>query len=141
MHITSWNCKGLGNPTKAKAVKDLLKMVSTDILLLQQTKIKEDPLLILSKSRWKLNTGKAVSARGTSGGRNTLWCDENFQLKRWFVTQHWIFTDLFHISSKISLEIFNLWVPINYSDKNDCWKMLSEFIALNSPSNIVIAGD
>ena len=78
MQITSWNCRDLGNPTKAEVVKDLLKMVSTDILLLQETKIEEDPLLILSKSTWKLNTGKVVSARGTSGGIATLWCDENF---------------------------------------------------------------
>ena len=141
MQITSWNWRRLGNPIKSEAIKDLLKMVSSDILLLQETKIEEDPLLLLSKSKWKLNTGKAVSVRGTSGGIGNLWCDEKFQLKRWFVTQHWIFIDLFHISSKISLRLFNLYVPFNYSEKNDCWKMLSEFIALNSPLNIVIAGD
>ena len=88
MQITSWNCRGLGNPTKAEAIKDFLKMVSLDIILLQETNIEEDPLLLLRKSKWKLNTGKAVSARGTLGGIGTLWCNENFQLKRWFVTQH-----------------------------------------------------
>ena len=67
MQITSWNYRGLGNPTKAEAVKDLLKMVSSEILLLQETKIEEEALLRLSKTKWKLNAGKAVSARGTSG--------------------------------------------------------------------------
>ena len=78
MQTVSWNCKGLGNPTKAEAVKYLLKMVSSNILLLQETKIEEEALLLLSKTKWKLNAGKAVSSRGTSGGLATLWCEENF---------------------------------------------------------------
>ena len=111
--------QGIGNPIKAEAVKDLMRMVSLEILLLQVTKIKEEALLLLSKTKWKLNAGKAVSARGTSGGLATLWCDENFQLKRWFVTQHWIFIDLYHISSNISLALFNLYAPVNFNEKNN----------------------
>ena len=88
MHIVSWNYKGLGNPIKAEAVKYLMRMVSSEIILLQETKIEEKALLLLSKTKWKFNLSKDVSARGTSGGLATLWCDENFQLKRSFVTQH-----------------------------------------------------
>ena len=93
-------------------------MVPSDILLLQETKIEEESLLLLSKTKWKLNAGKTVTSRGTSRGLATLWCDEFFQLKRWFVTRHWIFTDLYHISSKISLALFNLYVPVNFNEKN-----------------------
>ena len=128
MQIISWNCRGLGNPIKAATVKDLMRMVPFEILLLQETKIEDESLLLLSKSKWKLNAGKDVSARGISGGLAILWCDENFQLKRWFTTQHWIFIDLFHISSKISLALFNLYVPINYIEKTYCWKSLSVFL-------------
>ena len=88
MQIVSWNCRRLGNPIKAEAVKDLMRMVSSDILLLQETKIDEESLLLLSKSKWKMSAGKAVNARGTYGGLATLWSEANFQLKRWFVTQH-----------------------------------------------------
>ena len=80
MQIISWNCKGLGNPSKAEAVKDLLRMVPSEIILLQETKVEEEALLLLSKSKWKLNSGKAVSSRGTCGGLAILWCEENFQL-------------------------------------------------------------
>ena len=72
MQIVSWNCRGMGNPIKAEAVKYLMRMDCSDILLLQETKIEEDLLLFLSKSKWKMNVGKAVSARGTSGGLATL---------------------------------------------------------------------
>ena len=88
MQIVSWNYKGLGNPIKSEAVKDLMKMDRFDIILLQETRIDEESLLLLSKSNWKMSAGKVVSARGTSRGLATLWCEENFQLKRWFVTQH-----------------------------------------------------
>ena len=78
MQIISWNCRGLGKPIKAEAVKDLLRMVPSEILLLQETKIEEEGLLLLSKTKWKLNVGRVVSLRGTSGGLATLWCDEFF---------------------------------------------------------------
>ena len=90
-----------------------------DILLLQETKIEEESLLLLSKSKWKLNVEKDVSVRGTYGGISTLWCEEKLQLKSCSVTQHWIFTELFHISSKISFALFNCYVPVNFNEKKD----------------------
>ena len=88
MQIISWNCRGLGNPIKPEAVKDLMRMDPLDILLLQETKIEEEYLLLLSKSKWKLNVGKAANVRGTFGGLSTLWCEENFQLQSCSITQH-----------------------------------------------------
>ena len=62
MQITSWNYRGLGNPIKAEVVRDLMKMAPSEILLLQETKIEEEALLLISKNKWKLNSGKVVSA-------------------------------------------------------------------------------
>ena len=56
-------------------------MESLDILLLQETKIDEYSLLLLSNSKWKLNYGKSVSDRGTCGGLATLWSEKIFTLK------------------------------------------------------------
>ena len=141
MKITSWNCRGLGNPSKADEAKDLMKMDSSNLLLLQETKIDEVSLLLLSNSKWKLTSSKAVNARGTSRGLVTLWSEEKFHLKRWFVTQHWIFTELVHLSSKISLALFNLYVPVNFIENKECWTSLSEFLEVNLPSISIIAGD
>jgi exonuclease III len=52
MKIVSWNCRGLGNSTKIEAVKDLMKMEPTDILMLQEIKIEREALLEISKNRW-----------------------------------------------------------------------------------------
>ena len=139
MQITSWNCRGLGNPKKAEVVKDLLRMEPSDILLLQETNIAEDVLLLLSKTKWKNNSGMTVSARGTLGRLETLWFEEVFLLKESYASQQWIFTDLHHISSKTSLDLFNLYVPVNLIEKKDCWTTLSHFIETHSPNNISVA--
>ena len=94
MNIVSWNCGGLENSSKVEAVKDLLRMVSPYVLLLQETKIDEDSLQSLSNKKWKTNVGKVVSARGSAGGIATLWTENLFSLVNSHVTQHWIFSEL-----------------------------------------------
>ena len=76
MNIVSWNCKGLGNPSKFEVVKDLIRLASPGVLLLQETKIEEDTLLSLSIKNWKKNAGKDMSAQGSFGGLTTLWTEE-----------------------------------------------------------------
>ena len=68
MQIVSWNCKGLGNPIKDEAIKYLMRMDSSDILLLQEIKIEKEVLLLLTKTKWKMNVGKAVNTRGRVWG-------------------------------------------------------------------------
>jgi len=141
MKLTSWNCRGLGNPAKAEAVMDLQKIETTDILLLQETKIEDRKLLDISKSKWKKSAGKAVSSRGSSGGLATLWTEDAFLLNKAHETQHWIFTELTHHASKLTISLFNLYVPVIYTEKRECWASLSAFLEQHTPSNIIIAGD
>ena len=88
MKLVSWNCRGLGQSSKAESVNDLIRMASPYILMLQETKIDEDNLLSTCCKRWKTNVGKAVSARGTAGGIATLWAENSFSLENSFTTQH-----------------------------------------------------
>eukprot|EP00253_Pinus_taeda_P024895 PITA_24895 len=140
MKLVSWNCRALG-PSKIKAVKDLLKAEPSDILMLQETKIEGQALLEVSRSKWNKKAGKAVSARGTSGGLATLWSEDLFHLNNFQETQHWIFTELKHKASKLTISLFNLYVPVSYTEKRECWNSLSAFLDLSSPINIIIAGD
>ena len=119
MKFVSWNCRGLGSPAKLEAVKDLLKAEPTDILMLQETKIEGHSLLDTSRLKWNKNTGKAVSARGTSGGLATLWLDSTFQLNKYHETQHRIYTELTHKVSKLNVSLFNLYVLVNYAEKRE----------------------
>ena len=114
MNLVSWNCRGLGTSSKVEAVKDLVTMALPDVLLLQETKIEASNLLTISNQFWKKNAGQAVSARGSSGGLATLWSKDLFSLENSFVSQHWIFTEPRHFSSKITLSLFNLYVPVTF---------------------------
>ena len=57
---------------KPTTIKYLLKIETLDILMLQETKIEGGNLLDLSRTKWKLNSEKVVSARGSSGGLSTV---------------------------------------------------------------------
>ena len=137
MRLVSWNCIGLGNPLKAEAVKDLLKVESLEILMLQENKIEGDTLLEIRKLKWKKNARKVISARGSSSVLATLWSEDKFHLERSFETQLWIFTELRHYSSKLSFSLFNLYVHVLYFEKKYCWQSLSDFLEIYSPKNII----
>eukprot|EP00253_Pinus_taeda_P024028 PITA_24028 len=141
MKLASWNCRGLGNASKAEAVMDLLKIEPSDILMLQETKIKGRAHLDISKSKWKKSAGKVVSSRGSYGGLATLWKKDLFLLKKSHETQHWIYTELTHCASKLTISLFNLYVLVTYSEKRECYTSLSAFLEQHNPSNIIIAGD
>ena len=34
-----------------------------------------------------------------------------------------------------------MYVPVNYIEKQSCWKSLSDFLEVNSPVNLVLASD
>ena len=87
-------------------------------------KLVEETLLSLSELKWKKKAGIAVTARSSSGGFATLWVEDIFSLENSFKTQHWIFTEIRHLASKTSLSIFNLYVPVNFQEKNIVGRLL-----------------
>ena len=105
---------------KVEAVKDLLKIEIFKILMLQETNIEGESLLQISSTKWKKKAWKAISTRGTSGGLATLWANEEFTLESSLETQHWIYTELHHKTSKLIRSLFNLYVLVLQSEKKDC---------------------
>ena len=116
-------------------------MESPNILLLQETKIDKDSLLFLSKNKWNMDNGIAISARCTCGGLTTIWPMDKFTLLSSFASQHWIFSELQCFVRKIYVALFNLYVPVNHVEKKECWLSLSNFLDSKSLRNIIVAGD
>ena len=72
MKALSWNCRGLGHPSKNSALRDLLNQEKPDIILLQETKQgDQDMENIINKM--KNYTGTIMESRGASGGISTIW--------------------------------------------------------------------
>lgn len=120
LNLVSWNCRGLGNPNKAEAIKDIKKMGPIDVLMLQETKIEGETLLNTSITNCKFDSGKVISARGSPGGIGTFWSKNIFTLGRTHETQHWIYTELWHTSGKVKLDLFNMYVLMHYEEKKEC---------------------
>ena len=80
MNIVSWNCRGLGSKKKYESLRDLICISNPDILLIQETKLEEERFLQTAELFWKNIDGIARSDRGASGGINTLWKKEAFEL-------------------------------------------------------------
>ena len=80
MKYVSWNCRGLGKKLKEEALKDIVRIHSPEILLIQETKMEDNPLLQTSKTFWRKGPGRAVSAKGASGGFASLWDSSKYEL-------------------------------------------------------------
>eukprot|EP00253_Pinus_taeda_P001787 PITA_01787 len=135
------NTRGLGSKLKEDALKDIVRMHSPEILLIQETKMEENFLLNTSKSFWRKGIGCAVSARGASGGIATFWDSNIYDLLQKENSTHWIFTKLLHKDSGHQVSLFNIYAPVLPSEKNLCWDSISSYLSLNNPDNIIIAGD
>ena len=141
MRYISWNCRGLGSPQKAEAMKDLVRINKPEIILVQETKMEGDLALQAGKLFWKKGPGKAVSSRGASGGLATFWDSSKFELLSFHSTTHWIFTKFIHKVSGHHVSLFNLYVPILIAKQKECWESIDSFLSAHMPRNIIISGD
>jgi len=81
MIVVSWNCRGLGRVPWTLDVKDLIKSENPSILLLQETKMKEDDVTKIEKCLWKSNNLIVKDAKGSSRGLCTLWSKQQVRLE------------------------------------------------------------
>ena len=113
MQFVSWNCRGLGSSLKEEAIRDLVRVLRSEVLLIQETKMEEEALLRARNSFWKKGPGRAVSTRGASGGLATFWDSAKLDLVEEEGTTHWLFTKLYHKDSGHFVSIFDLYVPVS----------------------------
>ena len=141
MQFVSWNCRGLGSTLKEEAIRDLVRVTRPKVLLIQETKMEEDALLRASNSFWKKGPGRAVSARGASGGLATFRYSAKLDLIEEEGTIHWLFTKLIHKDSGHLVSLFNMYVPVSLGEKKECWDSLNLFLNQHNLENLVVAGD
>jgi exonuclease III len=115
--IISWNCKGLGSECKKKLVKDLVRVEKPQVLMLQETKMKDLEILQEIHLIWHSSSGIAASSRGASGGLYTLWNSQIFKVEFSHVTQHWILVRLIHLYSGHFFYLVNVYMPNLFRDK------------------------
>ena len=98
-------------------------------------------LLQASKAYWRKGQGKAVSARGASGGIATFWDTSKYDLEAEESNTHWLFTKLLHKESSHLVSLFNVYVLVSPAEKRSCWDSLKSYLSTQNLVNIIIAGD
>ena len=122
-------------------MKDLVRIHKPEILLVQETKMEETATLQAGNKLWKKGPGIGNNSRGASGGIATFWDATLYDLEDEERMLHWVFTKLIHKHSGRNVSLFNLYVPVLYSKKKDCWSMLESFLNLQQLENIIVAGN
>ena len=112
----------MGSKTKEEAIKDLVRINSLEILLIQETKMEEPETIQASKNFWKKGEGRAVSARGASGGIATFCNSSPLALLDEYKTTHWLFTKLLHKESGHMVSLVNIYAPVLLGEKKNAGK-------------------
>jgi hypothetical protein len=61
--------------------------------------------------------------------------------KTWQSTMHWIRTSLLHIPTGKILNVINVYMPVIYQEKIDCWSSLQNLQGSLDSKDLIIAGD
>ena len=104
---------------KEEAMKYLVQIHNPEILLVQETKMEETVVLQAGKKFWKKGTGIGSNSRVASRGIATFWDSTLYDIEVEERALHWVFTKLIHKISGRSVSLFNLYVPVLYSEKKD----------------------
>lgn len=73
MIVLSWNVRGLNSGPRQKAVRDLIRCHSPDVLFLQETKLSVEGMMDLVPKLWGNGGCQCIGAQGSSGGVACLW--------------------------------------------------------------------
>ena len=92
MKVVSWNCRGLGRENKVESIRNIIKSRRLDILLLQETKISDVEVMVLSQHFWTNSQGFAISSKGALGGITTFFSSK-YDIKNVKENQHWLLTE------------------------------------------------
>lgn len=68
MIVLSWNVMGLNSGPRQKAVRELIRNHSPDVLFLQETKLSVESMMGLVSKLWRQGECQCIGAAGSSGG-------------------------------------------------------------------------
>ena len=79
MIVISWNVRGLNSGPRQKAIQELVKSHSPDVLFLQETKVSVECMMSIASKLWRNGLCQCIGAHGSSGGVACLWNPQKIQ--------------------------------------------------------------
>ncbi|XP_057854761.2 uncharacterized protein LOC131064586 [Cryptomeria japonica] len=140
MRILSWNVRGYNAPDKTRLIKRCLDQVRPDILLLQETKIKEEDVNVFSRKfpAWKCIL---VGAQSASGGLAALWNDSVMDVVVIRSTRWWQWLKIQSFQFQTSFFLINIYGPNNSNLKMQMWEELADIMRNDRENLFILGGD
>ena len=107
-----------------EAIRNIIKSQRPDILLLQETKMSDVEVLVLSQHFWTTNQGIAISSRGASGGIATFFASK-YEIKTVKENQHWLLSEFKEKDDPNISYVCNVYGPTHCRDKKIFWNSLA----------------
>eukprot|EP00253_Pinus_taeda_P019808 PITA_19808 len=130
----------MGHSSKSAALRDLLQIERPEIILIQETKQSHSEMQKIVDAQ-KNFSGTSSDSRGASGGITVMWNNQHWDCKSSFLNQNWLRINLSHKDESCDLIIYNVYIPNQYREKEQCWKELKEDMDNEQNPNIILAGD
>eukprot|EP00253_Pinus_taeda_P003329 PITA_03329 len=140
MKLLSWNSRGMGHPSKSAALRDLIQSERPDIILLQETKQSQSDMQKIVDAQ-KNFLGISNDSRGASGGVAVMWSSHLWDCKSFSLNQNWLKINLVQKDESCDIIIYNVYIPNQFREKEQCWEELKEDINKEHNPNVILAGD
>eukprot|EP00253_Pinus_taeda_P013871 PITA_13871 len=92
-------------------------------------------------NRLKQYEGCIRESRGASGGIATLWNHSIWKHTTDTISQYWIKVTLENLADSKRIDIYNIYAPSHYREKEQCWTSLKADIDEEENNNIILGGD
>ena len=90
----------MGSKAKEETIRNLIRTETPDILLIQETKLEDIVFLQTSKKLWFKSEAREISARGASGGIETLWNMSKFVVLFEVRNTNWLLLKMQNLDTK-----------------------------------------
>lgn len=141
MIVLSWNVRGLNSIPRQKAIRDLIKSHSPEVVFIQETKLPIDRMHDTAAKIWPRCLCQCIGAQGCSGGLALLW-DPRKLVPLWWVSSKSAISLVATCCVTGEILLFtNVYAPIDFIGKNLLWSHIGYVRSLAPLFPWILAGD
>ena len=141
MIILSWNVRGLNSGPRQKAVHELVRRHSPNILFLQETKLSVDGMQGLRTRLWSNGECQCIGAHGASGGLACLWNPRKIQPLWWISSKSSLSMTATCLETGEAILYSNIYAPTNFQGKQVLWSHIRLIRSMLPFHPWILAGD
>jgi exonuclease III len=141
MIVLSWNVRGLNSGPRQKAVRELIRRQSPDVVFLQETKLSVENMQGLISKLWRNGDSQSIGAHGASGGLVCLWNPRRVQPLWWISSRSSMSMIATCLETGEVILFSNIYAPIDFQGKQFLWSHIRLVRSMMPFYPWIMAGD